>query len=124
MEITLTDRHGRIVQRIDADTESSYLNVLKDAFDIEKEHDANWNNFIYKLCQQIVDKREIIQLEFNDVSFGSWYIETLKSRILYDGKDSLLIFQKNENGKCINYRVIEKGFLALSLLLIELKRFS
>ncbi len=71
--------------------ENSEENILE-----KEKQNVSWNKFIYNFC---LSKIEIVKKsEFNDEAFGSWLIEFGNKRIVYDGKDSVLILQNRNLG--------------------------
>lgn len=97
--MTLTDAYGRKAEIIDNVTDVTIDKAIGYAFDIEKQISKNWNLFRYNLAVQKLADNEIETKEYNDKVFGSWYIERQDKRLVYDGKDSWLIFQKKSKAE-------------------------
>jgi len=68
------------------------------AFDIEKQVNKDWNNFLYDYLKIKLDKYSIVTHRYDYYSFGSWFIELVDYRIIFDGKDYRMIIEvKNSN---------------------------
>lgn len=113
-KVTLTDAYGRKAEIIDNATDETIEKAIGDAFDIEKQISKNWNLFLYDLAVQKLEDNEIENKEFNDKVFGSWYIERQDKRLVYDGKESWLIFQKKSKGEWADIETIKKDDLKYS----------
>ncbi|MDR6967244.1 hypothetical protein J2X31_001251 [Flavobacterium arsenatis] len=107
-KVTLKDSYGHKAEIIDNATDETIERAIGDAFDIEKQISQNWNLFLYNLTvQKLVDK-DINNKEYNDKVFGSWFIERQNKRLVYDGKDSLLIFQTKIKNDWTDIDIIKK----------------
>ena len=97
-KITLTDAYGRKAEIIDNATDETIEKAIGDAFDIEKQISQNWNLFLYDLVVQKLADKDIKDKQYREKAFGSWFIERQDKRLIYDGKDSWLIFQTKNKG--------------------------
>ena len=113
-KVTLTDSCGRKAEIIDNATDETVERAISDAFDIEKQISQNWNLFLFEFAIQKLIKTEFKQKEFNENAFGSWLIETRDKRLLYDGKESLLIFQNKSKNDWNNLRIIKQDEIRYS----------
>ena len=97
-KITLTDAYGRKAEIIDNATDETIEKAIGYAFDIEKQISQNWNLFLYDLVVQKLADKDIKDKQYREKAFGSWFIERQDKRLIYDGKDSWLIFQTKNKG--------------------------
>ena len=97
-KITLTDAYGRKAEIIDTATDETIEKAIGYAFDIEKQISQNWNLFLYELAFQKLADKDIKDKQYREKRFGSWFIERQDKRLIYDGKDSWLIFQTKNKG--------------------------
>lgn len=113
-KVTLTDSYGRKAEIIDNATDETVERAISDAFDIEKQISQNWNLFLYELAMQKLIKTEFKHTEFNENAFCSWFIEARDKRLLYDGKESLLIFQTKSKNDWNDLRIIKQDEIRYS----------
>ena len=109
--VILTDKYGRKAEVIDNASDETIERAISDAFDIEKQISKNWNLFLFNLCIEAINNKSIVNKEYNDIAFGSWYIESEKNRLIYDGKDNWLIFQTKIGADWTDKIVITKDEL-------------
>lgn len=121
-KVTLTDAYGRKAEIIDLATDETIERTISDAFDIEKQISLNWNLFLYDLAVQKLSDKSVEQMEYDEKSFRSWVIETHENRLIYDGKDSWLIFQTKTNGNWTDIDIIKKEDLNYSNFIKQLTR--
>ncbi len=123
-KVTLTDGYGRKAEIIDNATDETIERAIGDAFDIEKQISLNWNIFLYDLAVQKLSDKDIKTKEYNDKVFGSWYIEGQDKRLVYDGKDSWLIFQTKTKGNWTDLDTIKKDELKYSNFVRQINRLT
>jgi hypothetical protein len=123
-KVTLTDVYGRQAEIIDSATDETIERAIGDAFDIEKQNSQNWNVFLYDLAGQKLSDKDIKNKEYNDKAFGSWFIESQDKRLVYDGKDSWLIFQTKTKGDWTNIDSIKKDELKYSNFVRQINRLT
>ncbi len=123
-KVTLTDVYGRQAEIIDSATDETIERAIEDAFDIEKQISQNWNLFLYDLAGQKLSDKDIKNKEYNDKAFGSWFIESQDKRLVYDGKDSWLIFQTKTKGDWTNIDSIKKDELKYSNFVRQINRLT
>lgn len=123
-KVTLTDTSGRKVEVVDNATDKTIEKAIVDAFDIEKQVSKNWNLFLYDLCIQRIGKTEIKAHEYNDKVFGSWFIESKDKRLVYDGRDSCLIFQTKSKGNWMEVDTIIKDELKYSNYVSQINKLK
>jgi hypothetical protein len=92
-KVTLTDAYGRKAEVHDAATVETIELAKSYAFDIEKQVSQNWNKFLYDLSIQEAENVKLINQDYNNQAFGSWFIEFENKRLVLDGKDFMLIMQ-------------------------------
>ncbi len=92
-KVTLTDAVGRIAETTDSILEKAIATVENYAFDIQKKLSGSWNKFLFDTCTIKLADKVIIEKQYHDEAFGSWYITLTKNRALLDGKDSVLYLQ-------------------------------
>ena len=109
--VILADEYGRKAEVIDNASDETIERAISDAFDIEKQISKNWNLFLFNLCIVTINNKSIVNKEYNDKAFGSWYIESEESRLIYDGKDNWLIFQTKIGADWTDKIVITKDEL-------------
>lgn len=98
-EITLTDEFSRQAGTKDSDLKEGIRKCAEYAFDIEKQISKNWNKFLFEAALIELPKEEILEYTFDDKTFGSWFIELQKERIIGDGRENVLIKEsKTETG--------------------------
>jgi hypothetical protein len=106
-KVTLTNVLGNVSEVIDFASDETIQKAIDGAFDIEKQVSENWNYFLYEFFISRISVEKISSKEYNDASFGSWIIENIGKRIIYDGKDSLLIFE-TKSSKNLFERIFSK----------------
>ena len=107
-KITLIDLYGHKAEITDNSIDETIKRAVSYAFDIEKQISKNWNLFLYDLCLLQLTNRSMIKQGYNDEAFGSWYTELHYKRVVYDGKDSLLIFQIKQSNEWLDKITIKK----------------
>jgi hypothetical protein len=113
-KVTLIDAYGRKAEIVDNATDETIERAIGGAFDIEKQISQNWNLFLYKLAVQKVSDKDVEHKEYNDEAFGSWFIERQDKRLVYDGKDSWLIFQTKTKNDWTDIEIIKNDELKYS----------
>ncbi len=98
-KVTLINAYGNISEVIDSANEETIQRAIYGAFDIEKQVSKNWNFFLYEFYLSRISEEKISRKEYNDSSFGSWLIENAEKRMIYNGKDSQLIFEVKSSRK-------------------------
>lgn len=121
-KVTLTDAYGRKVEIIDSATDETIEKAIGDAFEIEKQISQNWNLYLYELAVQKLIDKDIRINEYNDKAFGSWFIERQDKRLVYDGKDSWLIFQIKINEDWTDIQIIKKDELKYSNFIRQINK--
>jgi hypothetical protein len=96
-KVMLTDKLGRQAETTDTDLDKAIITVENYAFDIEKQISKNWNKFLYDTCIKKLGDKKIIEQQYHDEAFGSWYILLTDNRILLDGRDYLFCIQVYNN---------------------------
>ncbi|MBK7290996.1 MAG: hypothetical protein KBF82_14335 [Chitinophagaceae bacterium] len=107
-KVTLVDKFGRKVETIDNATDDTVKRTIADAFEMEKQTTKNWNRFLYELSLLLLRKFNVTFNEYNDLSFGSWFIEiSNRKRIVYNGRDYWLIIQEKKDAEWAELESIE-----------------
>lgn len=123
-KVTLTDSYGRKAEIIDNATDETIDKAIGQAFDIEKQISQNWNLFLYDLVIQELSENDVKKKEYNDEVFGSWFIEGQDKRLIYDGKDSLLIYQTRNKGNWTDVDTIRKDELGYSYFVRQINKLK
>lgn len=123
-KVTLTDSYGRIAEIVDNATDETIERTIGEAFDIEKQISKNWNLFLYELAVQELEDTDIKTKEYNDTVFGSWFIERQDRRLVYDGKDSWLIFQTKLKNDWEDNEIIKKEELKYSNFIRQINKLT
>lgn len=123
-KVTLTDCYGRKAEIIDNATDETIERAIGNAFDIEKQISQNWNLFLYDLAVQKTSEKNIKEKEYNDEAFGSWFIERQDKRLVYDSKDSLLLFQTKTKVDWTDINTINKNELKYSNFVQQINRLT
>jgi hypothetical protein len=97
-KVTLKDAFGHIAEVIDTATDSTIEKAKSDAFDVERQISKQWSLFLYDFCLLRLEEKNISESNYHNQIFGSWLIRHSDTRIIYDGRDALLIYQSNESG--------------------------
>jgi len=123
-KVTLTDTFGRKAELVDNATDETIERAVGNAFDIEKQISKNWNLFLYDFSIQKLGDTDIQSKEYNDKAFGSWLIEKQDKRLVYNGKDSWLIFQTKTKGGWTDIDIIKKDELKYSNFVRQINRLT
>jgi hypothetical protein len=123
-KVTLADTIGRKAEVTDDAYNEVIERAISDAFDIEKQVSKNWNLFLYDLYNKKLNDTVIENKEYKDKAFGSWVIEKQDKRLIYDGKDSRLIFQTRPECNWTEIDQIEKDDLKYSNFVIKISRLK
>ncbi len=122
LKVTLTNAQGLKTEITDKATDQTLERAIGVAFNIEKQISQNWNLFLYDLAVQHLSNKEIKFKEYNDKAFGSWFIERHDRRLVYDGKDSWLIFQTKTKDNWKNIEIIKSNELKYSSFVIQINK--
>ncbi len=123
-KVTLRDAYGHKAEIIDNATGETIERAIGDAFDIEKEISLNWNLFLYNLAVQKLSDKKVEHKAYNDEAFGSWFIERQDKRLVYDGKDSWLVFQTKIKNDWTDIEIIENSELKYSNFERQINRLT
>ncbi len=104
-KVTLTDLYGRKAEIIDNATDETIEKAISYAFEIERQVSKNWNKFLYDLSLLNINHQQIINKQYSDQAFGSWFIELDDRKIILDGKEFELSLAKR-NGQIWNTEVL------------------
>lgn len=96
---TLTDICGRKAEMIDNTIDETIEKTVSSAFDIEKRISQNWSLFLFELAIQNVSEKDDIVKDYSHNSFGSWFIESREKRLIFDGRDSLLLIEVRDRAE-------------------------
>jgi hypothetical protein len=96
-KVKLTDHYGRQAETTDTELENAVTTVEAFAFDIQKQISNGWNKFLYDTCIIKFGDKKIIEKQYDDKAFGSWYILLTDNRILLDGRDFIFCIQVYKN---------------------------
>lgn len=96
-KVKLTDHYGRQTETTDTDLENTVTTVEAFAFDIQKQISNGWNKFLYDTCIIKLGDKKIIEKQYDDKAFGSWYILLTDNRILLYGRDFIFCIQVYKN---------------------------
>jgi hypothetical protein len=122
--VILTDEYGRKAEVVGNATDETIEKAISYAFDIEKQVSQNWNLFLFNFCIERITTESIVKKEYNDKTFGSWFIESAENRFLYDGKDEWLIFQTKIDTEWADKIIIKKDELCYFKLFEQIKTFE
>lgn len=67
--------------------------IAQDAFEIESQISQNANKTAYIVIKANV--KNISASQYHEQAFGSWFIEKQDCRVVFDGKEGLLLLQVN-----------------------------
>ena len=123
-KVTLTDAYGRKAEIVDDATDETIERAIGDAFDIEKQISKKWNLFLFDICIQKLGDTDIKTKEYDDKAFGSWFIERQDKRLVYDGKDSWLMFQTKSKNDWTDIDIIKKDELKYSNFVRQINRLT
>lgn len=113
-KVTLTDSFGRKAEVVD-DASDATLDKAKDyAFDIERKVSKAWNKFLFDFCILNIDNTNILAKRYDEIAFGSWFVELSDTRFVYDGRDFMLTKQILNNGAWTDNKEIKNENIAYS----------
>jgi hypothetical protein len=92
-KVELIDNFGRQASTTDHDLEKAIETCLSYSFDIERQLNNSLNKFTYDTFKYFLNYEKILTDNYSDKDFGSWIIQKSNKRIIFDGKDSILILQ-------------------------------
>ncbi len=113
-KVTLKNNNGNVVEITDLELDTTIERAIEGAFDLEKQTSMNWNLFLYDLASQRLSDKEFMVKEYTEKAFGSWTIELQNKRLVFDGKDSLLILQCKSLDRWDELEIIKKDELMYS----------
>ncbi|WP_417365817.1 hypothetical protein [Flavobacterium beibuense] len=90
-------------------------------FETEKNQNRNWNLFLFNLSFSLLDKNQIILINYSEKNYGSWIIEHTFKRILYDGRDDIFLTQIKNKDEWVNTYAFFKKELTYTLLELSIK---
>jgi len=122
-KVILTDAYGRKAEIVDNATDETIERTIANAFDIEKQISKNWSLFLYELCVQKLGGTEIKIKEYSDKGFGSWFVQKVDKRLIYDNKESWLTFQTKSKDYWTELEIIRKEELKYSSFVRLIKMF-
>jgi hypothetical protein len=106
--VELRDSFGKVASTTDDNLERA-LGVCEGyAFDIEKQVSRNWSRFLFDYALLKVSDKSISEKKYHDQAFGSWFIVSNGKRLIYDGRDDVLIVEdlKDNVGDWAEYKAI------------------
>ena len=86
--------YGSVVSCTDHDYERGMETCVNYAFDVEKQINENWNKFLFDVIKFKLKKNKLDEEIYQNEVFGSSIFRQNNKRIIIDGKDSLIEFQK------------------------------
>ncbi|TNE82524.1 MAG: hypothetical protein EP332_00045 [Bacteroidetes bacterium] len=123
-KVSYTDAHGRKAEAMGTSFKQTIDKAASDAFDIEKQISENWNLFLFELAVQTLAEENLCESEYSDKAFGSWHISKQDNRLVYDGKDALLIFETRTKGRWNAINTIPNAILSYSDFIGQLNMLS
>lgn len=93
-KIEFVNRSGRVVGCTDHDYERGIETCINYAFDVEKQISKNWNKFVFNLLKYKFEKKKLEEEIYNEEIFGSCIFRQKNKRIILDGKESSIEYQK------------------------------
>ena len=110
-KVTLTDKFGRQISTTDTDLEQAIKTCESYAFDIERQISKSWTKFLFDTCILKLWDKTIIEKQYHEETFGSWYI-LLDNRIVLDNRDAVFYIQAYKEGIWIDKQSIKLKDLA------------
>jgi len=104
--VELTDDFGRQASTTDDDLVKAVTTCEGYAFDIEKQISKNWGRFLFDYSLLLLNDRLISQQSYSDKVFGSWFIDCESKRLIYDGRDGVLLIEFSKPGNLDSYEAI------------------
>jgi len=92
-KVTLTDNYGRQGATTDSDLEKAITTCENYAFDIERQISKNWNKFLFDTSILKLVNKTVLEKQYHNEAFDSWYIQLAENRILVDGKNYIFSIQ-------------------------------
>jgi hypothetical protein len=117
-KVVLTDLYGRKAEITNDDFDYAVRLCQEKAFEIEKQVSKSWGRFLYEIFRLKLSGRSISEEVYHEMHFGSWLIKLAEKRIVYDGKDGLLMLQLNTGDAWTTIKTI-KDIKALSIYQVE-----
>lgn len=88
------DDFGRIVGCTDHDFERGMETCVGYAFDVEKQINKKWNKFLFDVIKFKLKKNKLDEEVYQNEVYGSSLFRQNNRRIIIDGKETILKFQK------------------------------
>ena len=107
-KVILKNALGHKAEIIDDVTDGTIEKAKSYAFDIERQISKNWNLFLYNFCLLRLEGKDVSKNYYDDNAFGSWLVMINNNRVIYDGKDSWLIYQNNKSEVWVDEIIIKK----------------
>lgn len=84
-KVTLADNFGRQAETTDTNLVKAIATVETYAFDIQKQIVKGWNKFLYDTCILKLSDKIIVEKQYQNEAFDSWFILLTNNRILLNG---------------------------------------
>jgi hypothetical protein len=89
--------------------------VTNTSFEQEKQS-STWNKFLYDLAVTDLSADIISSSLYDDHAFGSWVVESIGKRLVYEGRDHALRFEIYVNSEWETKEEIAKKDLSYEIL--------
>src|ERR1044072_4891660 len=91
--VTMNRDSGEREVVLDADFDRAVRLCQEQAFETERKISNNWGRFVFDTCRLKMGGRQIVEEIYHSLHFGSWVIELPVKRLVFDGREDLLMLQ-------------------------------
>ncbi|WP_144887704.1 hypothetical protein [Lacibacter cauensis] len=91
--VVMVNRSGQQVAATDTDRVRAMHECERQAFAFEQQHAENRGRFLFEYSLLKLAGQLVTEQRYQSEVFGSWYVVCNNKRLIYDGRDNILLVQ-------------------------------